>query len=142
MFGRKKKAEKQLKQVYSFEYRVIEKKDSSGKSYFIGESTKDGGITMLTSGIGPTPRVSGCLCPRGTFNCMCQYRTPSRTIYSLVSVIGESASFRYTGLDHNYAQFSDPCKVKEHICRIRKEQRDKESNLNYTKVVSEGSCCV
>jgi hypothetical protein len=38
-------------------------------------------------------------------------------------------------------EFEDPCKAKETVCRLVREEREREANKNHCRVVSEGKCC-
>lgn len=118
------------KKALAFEYRVIEKKYPDGGTYYIGESMNESGdLEMLTSrdygmdryyppgylGLAPPPKYM--LAPKLEALRLHGYR-PS----------------------YEYYKFKDPCKVKEIICSLRKESRERRANRNHDKVVSEGLC--
>ena len=114
----------------TFEYRVIEKKRSDGTSYYIGESTEVGQRTMLTTS--PYIRLSRPVTLHSQFEGV--PRTPP--VFMLVNIEAAQKQAAYGGTAYQYYKFSDPCAVKEAICKVRSDQK----NLAYRQVVSEGKC--
>ena len=119
----------------TFEYRVIEKKHPSGKSYFVGESTECGERTMLTT----YPQPIRPVVASGSSEIGFGYR-PQPIVYKLMNIKSAEGYAAYSGTKYEYYKFSDPCQVKEIICRIRAEAKTRRENESYRKVVSEGGC--
>ena len=122
------------RQVYDFDYRITEKKDTAGNTYYHGEGVLNGNLCVLTE----------CRHTKESYHRRSYYPSnhyrPYVPVYKLEpKVIRDVLDSYGCGADVR-ASFKDPCKMKETICAVIKAEHDKEKNLNHKRVVSEGSC--
>ena len=128
----------------SFEYRVTEKRKATGELYFIGHSTNKGRLERLvecalTRSMFERDRDRYMMCGAGYSNIPNKQPVyiPRYTLIDERECISRGS---LGGASVKPAELSDPCKVKEVICGLRKSKADREANLKYSKVVSVGEC--
>ena len=122
---------------YTFEYRVLAKKDNLGRVYYTGESTTTSGRIV---GLYKEPYAAPCPPPPGhTVASYYAAREPSY-IFVAESTVHQHHDYHGIGAGYTLAKFDDPIKAMEAVCKKRKDNSDKVAYKAYREVISEGEC--
>ena len=114
---------------YTFEYRVLAKKNGLGNVYYTGESTN---LVGQIVGLYKAPYDAPCS------------PLPGYTVDSYYAALEPGYTFvsEATGqmMGYTLATFNDPIKAMEAVCKKRKADSDKVAYKAYREVISEGEC--
>ena len=117
------------KEKFTFEYRVLARKNGLGNTYYTAESTDIAGKVV---GLYNVPyAVPGSDATRGTVATYYARREPDYVF---------SSDNTAMMMNYSLATFTDPIKAKETVCRIRKDERDRAKYRAYKTIISVGAC--